>query len=424
MSHWFHRNPIKPTEFVKFELKGVLTTDKCSKICGELRLLRDRLLSHFKSASNDLTEVQSDFFTYLRLFAGFLVEIESPGADVSGGKMNSKLIPVLRFKWGNSMLVNDPTEISDCWFEALSMIQCMAIWLTKHAAFIAGKDEVREFEAKECLQCLKQAAGMFQYVKDESTRISGANELQGSDFDPKVMEAYILMATAECQEIVIARAIEMKHNDTLISSLAANTSDIFSKAEQSISSLPEEIFSRWRKYLQLKHHFYLAYAYAFLGQAQLAEDKCGEAVRACKQGIAEYEVAKDFAEMYSKAPGPGMRIKPEKHLFFRQIEPLLRRHLEKAERENGFIYHQKVPDECPQLDTNVSYGIAKPESFTYPPAAEIWNPAVYSAFDISKAKMPDFSKMKKSSSKLDPVKEEKIYQTEKDPNNSSGCVIC
>ena len=36
----------------------------------------------------------------------------------------------------------------------------------------------------------------------------------------------------------------------------------------------------------------------------------------------------------------GTRIKPESHPFFRRVEPLLNRHLEKANRENGFIYHQ------------------------------------------------------------------------------------
>ncbi|CAI5451023.1 unnamed protein product [Caenorhabditis angaria] len=423
MSHWFHRNPIKPTEFAKFELKGVLTTDTTSKICGELRLRRDKLLSHFKNAANDLTEVNTDFTEYLRLFAGFLVEIQPPGSNKEAGEKNSKLIPLQRFKWGNSMLVSTPTEVSDAWFEALSMIQNMAIWLTKHAAWVAGKDEVRDSEAKECLQCLRQASGMFSYVKDESSRLSGANDNEGSDFDPKVQETYILTAIAEAQEIIVARAIEMKHNDLLISSLSAHTSSIFSKADQCLSNLPDEIFSRWRKYLQLKHHFYLAYAYAFLGQSQLSEDKCGDAVRSCKTGMSEYSIAKEMAAMYAVAPGPGSRIKPEQHLFFRKIEPLLNRHLEKAERENGFIYHQKVPDEVATLDSEITYGIAKPEEFKYPRPAEIWNTAVYAAFDISKATMPDFSKMKKSSKKLDSVQEEKIYQTEKDPNNSSGCVI-
>ncbi|KAK6056356.1 hypothetical protein COOONC_06138, partial [Cooperia oncophora] len=132
----------------------------------------------------------------------------------------------------------------------------------------------------------------------------------------------------------------MRHNPLLISSLAAHTSSIFSKAGEDLSSLKEEIFGRWRRYLQLKEHLYLAYAYAFLGESLLKEDKCGEAVRACKEGVAEYEIACDFANKYSTAPGPGTRIKPLDHLFFRNVKPLLVRHLEKAQRENGFIYHQ------------------------------------------------------------------------------------
>lgn len=34
MSHWFHRNPLKVTDFVKFELKQVLRSEHASKICG------------------------------------------------------------------------------------------------------------------------------------------------------------------------------------------------------------------------------------------------------------------------------------------------------------------------------------------------------------------------------------------------------
>lgn len=424
MAHWFHRNPMKPTEFVKFELKGVLTTDTCSKIAGELRIRRDKFIQLLKNAGNDLEEVDREFSDYLRLFYGFVYEVNSPTADVSGGKKNSKLAPLLRFKWSHSMLSGTTTELSESWFEALSIIQCMAIWLTKHSAWVAGKDEVRDSEAKEVLVCLKRAAGMFLFVKEEASRLSGADEIEGSDFSGSVMEAYILQATAEAQEVVVARAIELKHDAKLISSLATHTAQVFSKADASISSLNEEVFGRWKKYFQLKHHFYLAYAYAFLGQSQLAEDKCGDAVRSCKQGIAEYAVCKEMADAYATATGPGTRIKPEQHLFFRKIKPLLERHLEKAERENGFIYHQKVPDVVEQLDGEANYGLAKPEPFVYPPQAEVWNSSVYNAFDLSKSQMPDFSKMKKSKTKLEPVQEEKIYQTEKDPSNSSGCVIC
>lgn len=52
-----------------------------------------------------------------------------------------------------------------------------------------------------------------------------------------------------------------------------------------------------------------------------------------------------------------------------------------------------------------------------------WNASVYASFNIAKAKMPDFSKIKKSSKQLAPVHEEKLYETDRDPTNFSGCVL-
>ncbi|PAV61375.1 hypothetical protein WR25_04901 [Diploscapter pachys] len=390
MAHWFHRNPIKPTEFAKFELGGVLTTDKCSKICAELRMRRQRLLEFYTNAGNSLAEVDQAFVEYLRLFAGFLVEIEAGQIESAGGNKNSKLLPLMRFKWGHSMLSGTASELSDGWFEAYNQIYCMAIWLMKHAAWVAGKDEVFEREAKECLNCLKRAAGMFEYIKKESIRLSGATDIEGSDFDGKIIEAYMLQATAEAQEVIVGRAIEMKHDAALVSAIAANTAMVFMKADMLLSSFNEDIFSRWRRYLELKHHIYQAYAYCYLGESFLAQDKCGDAVRCCTEGVAEYKIACDFTTKYANASGPVVILK--------------------------FVLFQRVPDECPKLDTETNYGLAKSDTFD-------WNPSVYAAFDLSKANMPDFSKMKQSKGKLDPVKEEKVYQSEKDPNNSSGCVI-
>ncbi|CAJ0591410.1 unnamed protein product [Cylicocyclus nassatus] len=423
MSHWFHRNPMKPTEHVKFDLKRMLTSNESTKICSELRLRREKLLELFRNAGNDLKDVDEKFTEYLRLFAGFLVDIGVLAAGGDPSRANSKLVPVVRYHWGHSMLGTASTEQSDSWFEALNLIECMAIWLMKHAAWVAGKDEVREVEAKECLSCLRRAAGMFAYVGSNLNRLSGAADYEGADFDSKVVRGYELQAIAEAQEVVIARAIEMKHNPSLISALAAHTASLFGKAGDQLASFKDDVFGRWKRYLQLKQHFYLAYGYAFLGEGLLAEDKCGEAVRACKEGFAEYQIAKDFASKYGTATGPGTRIKPEGHLFFRRIQPLLQRHLEKAERENGFIYHQIVPDECPKLDPEPGYGVAKPEPFNYPAHAEIWTPAVYASFNLSKISMPDFSKIFKSKKELKAVEEAKIYQTEKDPSTESGCVI-
>ena len=61
--------------------------------------------------------------------------------------------------------------------------------------------------------------------------------------------------------------------------------DFISFLDQSLANQNEEIFAKWRKYLQLKSQLYLSYAHAYCGEALLAEDKCGDAVRACREGI-------------------------------------------------------------------------------------------------------------------------------------------
>ncbi|TKR88436.1 hypothetical protein L596_012683 [Steinernema carpocapsae] len=418
MSQWFHRNPLKATDHAKFELKGILTNDKAAKICSELRLRRDHFIEHLATASYDRQALETEFTEYLALFGGFVRPPASEDPDE-----RSKLYPIMRFRWTNSMLGSSAVEVSEAYFEILCIVLNMAIWYTKHAAWLAGKDEVFEGDAKMCHTCLRKAAGMFAYVRENSGRLSGASDLSGSDFDPKVLLAYEYQCSAEAQEVTLARAVELKHASKLISALACETSQIFGKADKLLESLDESVFGRWRKYMQLKSRIHSAYAYAFLGESLLSEDKCGDAVRACEEGVSEFHIAEDFCVKYAKSPGPGFLARPEQHLFFQRVIPLLNRHLEKAKRENGFIYHQKVPEVCPELDTNAQFGLAKPEPFNLPNLAEAWNVQSYAAFDITKADMPDFSKLKKSAKEIPPVKEDKIYQTDKDPNNSSGCVI-
>lgn len=420
MAHWFHRNPIKATEHVGFDLKSILTTPQASKICSELRLRRVHLHEHFKNASYDLETLEQDFKEYLSLFGGFIVAVE--GRDVAELKP-SKLIPVLRFCWTNSMLGLTPVEVSDSWFEVLNVCVNMALWLSKHAAWIAAKDEVFEGDAKKAHTCLRRAAGILIFVRNNIDNVSGLKEIPGSDFDPSVLSAYINQFTAEAQEITVARAVELKHSPSLISALAFETSQLFSKADKSLGELKQSVFAKWRYYLQLKSQIYLAYAYVYLGENLLSEDKCGDAVRACKEGVSCFDVAVEYVGKYTKTPGPGITAKPDSHLFFRRIRPLLERHMEKAERENGFIYHQKVPDICPEPEGRPTFGLVEAEKFTLPPLSPLWSSAVYAAFDISKAKMPDFSKVKKSSKTLLPVQEEKVYETERDPDNQSGCTI-
>lgn len=81
--------------------------------------------------------------------------------------------------------------------------------------------------------------------------------------------------------------------------------EIWQYLDKSLGKLDQSLFGKWRYYLQLKSQIYAAYAYAFLGENLLSQDKCGDAVRACREGISYLDVAVDFAGKYRNANGPG-----------------------------------------------------------------------------------------------------------------------
>lgn len=69
----------------------------------------------------------------------------------------------------------------------------------------------------------------------------------------------MLTCQAEAQEVTIARAIEMKHKASLISSLANHTLVLFKSATEAIRTLKNKAYQKWLVYLQLKASVYESY---------------------------------------------------------------------------------------------------------------------------------------------------------------------
>lgn len=57
----------------------------------------------------------------------------------------------------------------------------------------------------------------------------------------------------------MARAIELKHNSSLITALANETSKLFLDAANTLRPFKPEISAQWIKYLELKAAFYQSY---------------------------------------------------------------------------------------------------------------------------------------------------------------------
>ena len=79
-------------------------------------------------------------------------------------------------------------------------------------------------------------------------------------------------------------------------------------------------------------------AYCYHSENLLSLEKCGDAVRAAQESERRYESAVAVCADYEKAKGPGKSAKPQEHLFFRKLLPLLRRTRDKCVRENGLMY--------------------------------------------------------------------------------------
>lgn len=429
MAYWFHRNPLKATAPITFELRGAATNGQAQKICSDLRQSRNLLLDIISNPTVDMTTLMNALNKYLGLLHGFIVSLD---AEKEGG--DSKLRHALRFRWTNTLLGNTPTEQYDVVYERVSMLFNAALWYMKHSVKFAGSEEPKMEEAKEVHKCLRTAAGIFTAIKNDLSAQLIESAEKAADLDPRVLDAYIHQCTAEAQEVTIARAIELKHSSSLVSALAFETAQLYTTADCSLKALADKVALKWQKYLQFKAEIYLAYAYNYHGETLLAQDKCGDAIKCLEESQSHYDKAGELAKEYASTKGPGSTAKPQNHLFFRKLSPIVQRTLDKCVRENGFIYHQKVPPVAPDLELKATFGLAAPEEFKLPEPNEQWTAAVYKAFDITKMPSRDEKAPTKDgkpgvqddgagSGDLPPVKEVDVSQSDKDPSTFSGCIV-
>ncbi|XP_067941535.1 BRO1 domain-containing protein BROX-like [Watersipora subatra] len=428
MAHWFHRNPLKATAVQNFDFKSASQTGTPQKICLEARQARMDLLNAISDPGRDILSIESNQEKYFGLLHGFIISLD--GGE-SGSTDSSKMRHGIRFRWTHTLKGQTPQEQYDCVFELLNMAFNIGLWYTKHASKCAGKDDPSMEEAKEIHSSLKKATGVFMYIKAQVTRLLQPAE-DGSDLDSRVLEAYLNQSQAEAQEVTIARAIELKHSPNLVAGLCSETSKMFKLAEENLKSLEPKEVGKWQKYLALKSDFYRSATFSYFGEHLLAQDKCGEAIRCLRESVKYFEQAGSLCKEYSTAKGPGTTARPETQLFFRKIGQVVKSTLQKCERENGFIYHQKVPEAIPDIDVKASYGLVTADEFKLPSPNPLWTPDSYKCFNVaanvsSSGTKPEPAKnseaAKKAEGDLPPVKEESIPSSQKDPTNRSGCTI-
>ncbi|MBN3305919.1 BROX protein, partial [Amia calva] len=382
MTHWFHRNPLKATAPVSFNFYGVAASPAANKICNDLRAARARLLEMFTDVTCNPDMMKNATDAYFSLLQGFIVSLDDTTKE-------NKLRFIQNFRWTDTLHGNIPSAQQDAVFELISMGFNVGIWYTKYASRLSGKEDITETEAKEVHRSLKIASGILKHLQDAYIPRLITPAEKGRDLDPRVIDTYIVQSQAEAQEVTIARAIELKHSDSLIAALAFETANFYQKADHTLNTLEPDQTNKWRKYLQLKQFFYMAYAFCYHGRTLLASDKCGEAIRSLQEAERYYAKAESLCKEYRQTKGPGSTAKPSEQLFFKKLGSCIKTTLEKCQRENGFIYFQKVPAEPPQLELKASYGLAEPAAFEFPPLSSQCTPEVYATFDLTRGAKDD-----------------------------------
>ena len=176
---------------------------------------------------HELAQMETAMKLYYSLIRGFLETTTS-----NGSLQASKLRHSLRFRWSQSLLGSNPEAQNDAAFEAANMMMNFAFWHMKHAAMLASKPDLDMEEAKNVHTSLRKAGGLIKFVQDTLIPQLVEKPISGSDLDIRLLSAYLNQCTAEAQEVTIARAIELKHNPSLISSLCYETSKMFTTASR------------------------------------------------------------------------------------------------------------------------------------------------------------------------------------------------
>ncbi|QQP41139.1 Uncharacterized protein FKW44_015418, partial [Caligus rogercresseyi] len=229
----------------------------------------------------------------------------------------------------------------------------------KHASMLAATEDMSMETAKEIHSSLRRGAGYLSFVQDVLLPQLVETPESESDLDPKVLVAYLNQCMAEAQEVTMGRAIELKHNASLIATLAHETFKMYTTAGDAISGMDAKKFGHWRSYFKLKCAFYKAY------------HKIDAAT--------PFDHLKRLTSSNQRARNPS---KPHLHYFFRKLGPIVERTLQKCERENSLIYHEKVPFDPIELEENAkAYGLVSPEPFSLPEFSPLWRGATYAGIE-------------------------------------------
>eukprot|EP00039_Didymoeca_costata_P025467 m.13464 g.13464 ORF g.13464 m.13464 type:complete len:446 (-) comp4860_c0_seq1:83-1420(-) len=401
-SGWWYHSLLKPTANVNFSsgrlAKGAVNKE-AREVLRELTRARIALLDKLNVPSSPQETIVRACDEYIELAQGLLAPaptsnnttsaptqypventtqstnpVPATSVDAGSGDVSLRKRYTTLFKWRDSVS-KEVKDYTDVQADIVCMLIDVGLWHCLHAATLGTDKASREDEetSKKIYHCYRGAASYFENIhRDQLSKLSFE---PNTDFDERIIKAMAIQCLAEAQEVTTDRARRKGYKPHLIAGLARDEYDRFNEALTLVNTMDRSYVAVIRSYLQFKAQYYAAYSYCYQGKHLFDEEKVGSAIKAFRQANQALNACQLRAEEFQKslAKSGGSSAKNEEG--FVELAKEIKRSLEKAEHENGFIYHQKVPIEDEPMVA--PHALVECPVYQTPQISSLWNEAKF-----------------------------------------------
>ncbi|KAL3103138.1 hypothetical protein niasHS_002324 [Heterodera schachtii] len=234
------------------------------------------------------------------------------------------------FKWkdafdkGSLFFSRASLTLNDSSFErACVLFNCGALM----SAIASNQQTNTDEELKTVARLFQQSAGVFSKLKD--TVLASVHQEPTSDLLPDTLTALLTLMVAQAQEAIYIKAAKDKLKSTSLLKIAAQCADFYQDAQKLMNrETVKRIWEKeWVQTVTGKGLVFASLAQFHAAEAALDEQKYGEQVTRLAEAQKLFDQSKSYLAN-----------------AFSEEGVLIKKGLERAIRDNDFIYHDRVPD--------------------------------------------------------------------------------
>lgn len=345
-----------------------------------LSATRRQLLELLARPNSDADgDIASSLSQYVGLLLGLINTNGALSGQIAGDHCARRSVP---FQWRDVLLQIAGNGMPDAVYELGSVLVAAAAWRQQRAAALCSgsSDGMPPETAISAYKLLQGAAGMYEFVQGTCAPLL-AGVCPPPDMHPLGLKAARCIALADAQAITVLRAIQKGNAPSLVSGLAADTSQLYAEGATAVQQASQGMPApKAALYAQWKAAAFSAYLHAFAGQLLLEQSQAGKGGRCCQESQQQMATAARSAAEFDRAVPRSTAITHQP--FDAEMQSRVMGISNKVERERSTIYYQHVATEMPELPPTKRIAVAAAWSLPLP-ASEVAEGAA-SCFEVNR----------------------------------------